>query len=293
VAVVGAGPAGLACAHRLSLNGHEVTVYEAKSKPGGLNEFGIAAYKTPNDFAQREVDYILSIGGINIQYDSALGAEVSLDKLTAVHDAVFIGAGLGTTNTLSIDGIDANGVVDAVDFIAQLRQNPTSVDVGSTVVVIGGGMTAIDAAVQSKVLGAKQVSVVYRRNQIDMNASEFEQQLAQTQNVQLRTNLQPVALQVEEGVVCGVEFEHSSSGEKHILPCDRVLLAIGQAFDLSDALSALTMENGRIAVDNVGRTSHSQVWAGGDCVAGGEDLTVSAVQAGKVAAESINQVLGA
>jgi len=293
VAVVGAGPAGLACAHRLSLHGHEVTVYEAKAKPGGLNEFGIAAYKTPENFAQREVNYILSLGGIRVEYDSALGGGIHLDDLTERHDAVFVGAGLGATNSLDIDGIDAPGVGDAVEFIAQLRQNPDAVKVGSHVVVIGGGMTAIDAAVQAKVLGATTVSLIYRRDQRDMNASEFEQQLAQTHNVQIITNLQPVKISPEARSVLRVEFEQRGTGVKHEFSCDQLLLAIGQKFHLNDALSALSLENGRIVVDAAGRTSHAQVWAGGDCASGGDDLTVSAVQAGKVAAESINQVLGA
>lgn len=301
IAIVGAGPAGLACAHRLALYGHDVTIYEAAPKPGGLNEYGIAAYKTLNNFAQREVEYILSIGGISIEYDTKLGSGVSLDALAEKHHAVFIGAGLGSTNALGLEGIDAKGVRDAVDFIAELRQSndASRLDVGKAVVVIGGGMTAIDAAVQSKLLGATDVTVVYRRDQSAMNASEFEQQLAQTQGVTLKTNWQPANLSVSNGAIAGVEFEGtagsngalSGNGDKQTLACDRLLLAIGQAFHLSEALEGLSLENGRIRVDASGQTSHAKVWAGGDCVAGEEDLTVSAVQAGKLSAESIHTAL--
>ena len=303
VAVVGAGPAGLSCAHRLALHGHAVTIFEAKSKPGGLNEFGIAAYKTIEDFAQREVDYVLSIGGIDVEYNKALGTSLSLSDLKNRFDAVFLGMGLDDTNTLNIDGHDIDGVHDAVDFIAELRQSeqPDTLDVGKDVLVIGGGMTAIDAAVQSRLLGADDVTVVYRRDQESMNASAFEQQLAQTHGVLLKTNWQPVRIVADNGTLTGVEFEQTEShngklqgtGSTRLFSCDRLLLAIGQQFGAAPALDGVTLENKRIAVDANGRTSDSQIWAGGDCVAGGDDLTVSAVQAGKLAAMSIHDVLSA
>ncbi len=303
VAVVGAGPAGLSCAHRLALQGHAVTIFEAHSKPGGLNEFGIAAYKTVDNFAQREVNYVLSIGGIDVEYEKPLGPSLSLDDLKNQFDAVFLGMGLGNTNTLDVPGHDVGGVHDAVEFIAQLRQadNPQSLDVGNDVVVIGGGMTAIDAAVQSKLLGADDVTVVYRRDQDSMNASPFEQQVAQTHGVLLKTHWQPSQIIANNGKVAGVEFEKTAvqngtlqgTGEKRVFTCDRVLLAIGQQFEANDTLNGLDLENRRIKVDENGRTSDAKIWAGGDCVAGGDDLTVSAVQAGKVAALSIHTQLSA
>ncbi len=303
IGVVGAGPAGLACAHRLALHGHDVTIYEASTKPGGLNEFGIAAYKTPNDFAQKEVEYILSIGGIDIQYGKALGSNISLDDMRSQHDAVFIGVGLGQTNALNLANSDVSGVKDAVDFIADLRQasDPSQLNIGNNIVVVGGGMTAIDAAVQSKILGAENVTLVYRRDHDGMNASEFEQQLAQTHGVSIITNWQPAAIQVKDGAVSAVEFERtqtnngalSGTGETRQWPCDQLLLAIGQGFNLENVLNGLTFEKGRIQTDEYGKTSQSGVWAGGDCVSHGDDLTVSAVQAGKLAAESIHTTLGA
>jgi len=204
VAIVGAGPAGLACAHRLALLGHEVTIFEGKSKPGGLNEFGIAAYKSVDNFAQREVDYVLSIGGISIEYEKTLGTSLTLTDLKNRFDAVFLGIGLDDTNSLDVEGNELDGVHDAVDFIAELRQapQPENLDVGSNVVVIGGGMTAIDAAVQSRLLGADDVTVVYRRDQDSMNASAFEQQIAQTHGVLLKTNWQPVRV-LRTTVCCG------------------------------------------------------------------------------------------
>ena len=167
IAVVGAGPAGLSCAHRAAMLGHDVTVFEAKPKPGGLNEYGLATYKTVDDFAQKEIDWLLSIGGIRMRHGQALGNTITLADLTLQFDAVFLGLGLGGVNALGLTGEFASGVGNAVEFIAGLRQTNdyAAVPVGRRVVVIGGGMTAVDAAVQSRKLGAEEVTIVYRRDQ--------------------------------------------------------------------------------------------------------------------------------
>ena len=301
VAVVGAGPAGLSCAHRLALHGHKVTVFDALPKSGGLNEYGIATYKTIDDFAQREVDYILSIGGIDVQNAKALGKDFTLDSLKQEYDAVFLGIGLGDVNSAGLDAEDAGNVEDAVDFIARLRQAPNKADVGvgRHVVVIGGGMTAIDAAVQSKLLGAEDVSVVYRRAQSQMNASRYEQELAQTNGVLLKTHLQPKKIISQAGAVTGVEFEYTEirddklmgTGETTTINCDMVLMAIGQSLAEQARENNISLSANRIEVDEHQRSSDAQIWAGGDCASNGEDLTVAAVQAGKLAAESIHEVL--
>ncbi len=303
IAVVGAGPAGLAAAHRLSLFGHEVTIFEAREKAGGLNEFGIAAYKSTEDFAAREVDFILSLGGISIDYGKRLGRDIHLTDLAATFDAVFLGMGLGGTNALNL-GEEPYGVIDAVDYIAQLRQSDdlTRLPVGRRVVVIGGGMTAIDIASQIKRLGAEEVTIVYRRSQEQMNASEYEQALAQTDGVLIRTWGRPVALLADNGALTGVEIEYTretdgklvGTGETYTIPCDQLFKAIGQTFLASDlAQAGLKMQSGRIVIDVDGRTSLGNVWAGGDCVHGGEDLTVAAVADGRDAAIAIDRALRA
>jgi glutamate synthase (NADPH/NADH) small chain len=304
VAVVGGGPAGLSCAHRLAMLGHAVTVYCRDGKLGGLNEYGIAAYKTVNDFAQREVAWILGIGGIEVKTGAALDGRLSLVQLRQEFDAVFIGAGLQGTNRLGLDREDMPGVVDAVKYIAELRQAPdkSRLPVGRRIVVIGGGMTAIDVAVQSRRLGAEDVTIVYRRGREQMGASEFEQQLAQNDGVRIRHWAKPVRL-LGSAHIEGVEFERTrmgangrleGTGAKFALEADVVFKAIGQELPpatLGDAAAMLRMEAGRIAVDGERRTSLENVWAGGDCVAGGKDLTVAAVQDGKLAAESIDRWL--
>ena len=287
VAVVGGGPAGLSCAHRLATLGHEVVIFNRDDKPGGLNEYGIAAYKTVNNFAQTEVEYILSIGGIEVRNHCALGEEVSLDDLCDEYAAVFLGIGLSKANDLGIDGEDKNGVVNAIEYIAKLRQteDKSTLPIGQTVVVIGGGMTAIDMAVQSRLLGAKQVHMVYRRGPENMSASAFEQALAQTSGVTIHHRAPPTRILGDE-FVTGVEFE--ADGGTFVLYADMVFKAIGQH---TDGIEGLVLENGRIVVDEGYMTSLEGVWAGGDCVVGGDDLTVSAVQHGKLAAIDIDRRL--
>jgi dihydropyrimidine dehydrogenase (NAD+) subunit PreT len=300
VAVIGAGPAGLACAHRLAMHGHGVTVFEAREKSAGLNEYGIAAYKATDDIAQREVEFILSVGGISVEHGQALGNDLTLDGLRDDFDAVFLGLGLGGVNDLGIDGDENEGAEDAVEFIDELRQakDLSKLPIGRKIVVIGGGMTAIDAGVQAKLLGAQEVTIAYRRGKERMNASKFEQDLAQTKGVNIRHNVKPVRLDVDgDGKVCGIELEYtqtangklSGTGETFILEADMVFKAIGQNF--SGDTADVKLEGGRIKVDEDRRTSLNDVWAGGDCIAGGDDLTVAAVEDGKRAAESIHQTL--
>jgi len=307
IAVVGAGPAGLACAHALARAGHSVTILEARKKGGGLNEFGIAAYKANDDIAQKELAYILAVGGITVQYGKALGRDVTLADLVKRYDAVFLGIGLSGTNDLGL-GTGMRGIVDAVAFIADLRQakNKAKLPVGRNVIVIGGGMTAIDAATQAKLLGAETVTIVYRRGREAMAASAYEQDVAQTRGVLIRHNLSPVKLKHEgkgkDRSIAGVKFEYTETkggklkgiGETVTLACDQVLVAIGQTLVERDLGKAgLQLEKGRIRVDDEKRTSLPGVWAGGDCVAGGQDLTVTAVEDGKRAAASINAFLAA
>ncbi|OJF97799.1 NAD(P)-dependent oxidoreductase [Pararhizobium antarcticum] len=302
IAVVGAGPAGLACAHRLAVNGHDVVIYDAREKAGGLNEYGIATYKAVDDFAQKEVDYVLAIGGIEIRNSQMLGRDVSLADLKSRHDAVFLGMGLSGVNALRTEGEAADGVEDAIDFIARLRQagDKAEVAIGRRVVVLGGGMTAIDAAVQAKLLGAEEVTICYRRGKEHMNASEFEQDLAASKGVSIKHWLQPKRIVSRDGKVAGIELEYTTlsenrlvgTGETGIIAADQILKAIGQTFE-ADGLGALLLDGGRISTDAEGRTTLDGVWAGGDCVKGGEDLTVSAVAMGRDAAMSIHRALAA
>jgi len=295
IAVVGAGPAGLACAHRLAMKGHDAVLFDARDKPGGLNEYGIASYKTVEGFAQAEVEWLMRIGGITLRTGQRLGRELSLEALREGHDAVFLAIGLAGVNALRAEGEEQAHVLDAVDFIAEVRQagELASIPVGRDVVVIGGGMTAVDAAVQSRLLGAENVTIVYRRGRDRMSASLHEQDLAASKGVKIVTGASPVRL-TGGAQVTGVEFAYteegpeglSATGETFTLKADMVLKAIGQHLD--GAPGGLELTGRKIAVTGPGRTTLPGVWAGGDCATGGDDLTVTAVAEGRDAAEDIH-----
>jgi glutamate synthase (NADPH/NADH) small chain len=308
VAVVGGGPAGLACAHRLAVLGHGVTLFDAKPKLGGLNEYGIASYKTVDGFAQKEVDWLLAIGGIEVKPHHRLGHDIHLETLVRDFDAVFLGLGLAGVNAIGIAEPAEAPLRAAVDFIAELRQsNPAEVAVGRKVVVIGGGMTAVDAAVQSRLLGAEDVTIVYRRGPEAMSASGYEQEWAQTNGVKIKHWAAPNEVVTHAGRVAGMRFVRTrveggklvETGETFTLDADVVLKAIGQTFVAEPVAGptgdgapiTLAMEGGAIATDDDGQTSHPKVWAGGDCRHGGRDLTVEAVEHGKRSAMAIDRAL--
>jgi glutamate synthase (NADPH/NADH) small chain len=268
-----------------------------------LNEYGLATYKTVDAFAQKEIDWLLSIGGIQIRCNQSLGEIITLADLTLKFDAVFLGMGLAGVNALGLNNEFAAGLGDAVEFIAGLRQTSdyANLPVGRRVVVIGGGMTAVDAAVQSRKLGAEEVTIVYRRDEQRMPASKYEQEWARRSGVTIRTWAVPKAIETNAGHVEAVGFANvpevggklEATGKLWSIPADTVLKAIGQKLVLADpALATLALRDGRIQVNEEGHTSMPKVWAGGDCSWGGRDLTVEAVEHGKIAAQSIDCALG-
>lgn len=306
IAVVGAGPAGLSCAHRLAMHGHDVVIFEAREKAGGLNEYGIAAYKLVDDFAQREVEFLLQIGGIEIRHGHKLGDDLSLSALHQQFDAVFLGIGLAASKRLGLADEDAPGLLPATDYIRELRQTDdlTQLPIAERCIVLGAGNTAIDMAVQMSKLGARDVNLVYRRGFEEMGATEHEQDIAKANQVRLLTWAQPDAVLLNEhGQVRGMRFARTrlengrlqNTGQTFELAADAIFSAIGQAFDaqaLSDPLAReLKREGERIWVDAQLQTSVPGVYAGGDCTALGQDLTVQAVQHGKLAAEAIHSHL--
>jgi len=307
VAVVGAGPAGLSCAHRLAMLGHDVVVFEAREKAGGLNEYGIAKYKLPGDFAQQEVDFLMSIGGIQIQHGHILGVNLHLQDLHTRYDAVFLGIGLQASRRLGLTGEDAPGLASAIDYIATLRQagDLAALPVPKRAIVIGAGNTAIDMAVQIKRLGADEVTLVYRRGFEAMSATGHEIEIAKEHFVRMRTWAAPLEVLLDDaGRVRGMRFEETRMEDGRLvatggiveIAADAVFKAIGQGMEgdsLSDPL-ARELERGsgnggdKIHVDSFFRTTLPGVYAGGDCVAPGQDLTVQAVQHGKLAALAIH-----
>jgi dihydropyrimidine dehydrogenase (NAD+) subunit PreT len=304
IAVVGAGPAGLACAHRLALLGNDVVIFESREKSGGLNEYGIAKYKLTGDFAQRETAFVLDIGGIEVQHGRTLGVNLHLQDLHAQYDAVFLALGLNASRQLGLTGEHAPGLMAAVDYIAALRQTAdlSALPVPRRAIVIGAGNTAIDMAVQLKRLGAEDVTLVYRRGFDAMTATHHEQDIAKANFVRMRTWAAPLEVLLDDaGQVRGMRFEETrlsdddrlfGTGAFIEIVADAVFKAIGQSVDpasLADPLAhELTRLGDKINVDAQFRTSLPGIYAGGDCVAPGQDLTVQAVQHGKLAAHAIH-----
>ncbi|MAK08925.1 MAG: hypothetical protein CML36_00355 [Rhodobacteraceae bacterium] len=288
----------MACSHRLAMLGCDVEIFESKSKAGGLNEYGIATYKSVDNFASKEIDWLLKIGGIKINFNKTLGKDFSIDELRKSFDAVFIGCGLQDTNKISINDSSDQLVEDAVDFIADLRQinDFSSLPIGRNVVVIGGGMTAIDAAVQSQLLGAEKVTIIYRRNLDNMSASQKEQNNATSKGVKIIANAIPTSIEKNKDIhklkLSYTEVDNKTGQLKELdqtfsIEADQIFCAIGQKF--SNLLDVFQSKKGKIMIDSDCKTSVENVWAGGDCVDKGEDLTVSAVAQGRDAAQAIHK----
>ena len=300
VAIIGAGPAGLSCAHVLSREGVDITIYEKESKGGGLMTYGIAAYKVTPQFCEEEVNYILSLGGIEIQYNQELGRNISLEELQKKYDAVYLGFGVGLARQLGIPGENLEGVEDAISFIYNIRaKGYDTVAVGDKVAVIGMGMTAIDAATQAKRLGAKEVTIVYRRTQEEMPCTEAELDIAKLDGCNIIWLAAPKEIKGKEKVsqlVCSLmELGEPDSGGRRspvdtgktiTLEVDMVIKAAGQ-MPYEEIIQKFKIKNLKFKIDtDNASTNINGVFAGGDCVNGGKEV-VDAVQAGKEGAQAI------
>jgi glutamate synthase (NADPH/NADH) small chain len=306
VAVVGAGPAGLSCAHSLSKEGIEVTIYEKEKKGGGLMTYGIAAYKVTPQFCEDEVQYITGIGGIEIKYEQELGKSISLEVLQKNYDAVYLGIGVGLARKLEIPGEDLDGVVDAISFIYDIREKGYSnVAVGDRVAVIGMGMTAIDAATQAKRLGAKEVTMLYRRTLEEMPCTQVELDIAKLDGCKIIWLAAPKEVLGTSGKVSALVCNKMKLGEPDVsgrrspvdtgetfaLEVDMVIKAAGQ-MPFEELVNNNHLENkyGKIVVKDKASTNIKGVFAGGDAENGGKEV-VDAVQAGKDGAKAIMQFL--
>lgn len=306
VAVVGAGPAGLSCAHVLSREGVDVTIFEKESKGGGLMTYGIAAYKVTPQFCEDEVNYILGVGGIEIKYNQELGKDISLAQLKKEFDAVYLGIGVGVARQLDIPGEKLEGVVDAIQFIYDIRANGFStVPVGDKVAIIGMGMTAIDAATQAKRLGAKEVTLVYRRTEAEKPCTDVELDIAKLDGCEIIWLAAPKKIKGSGGkvkqLICSVmslgEPDASGrrspvdTGETFSLDVDMVIKATGQVpFEKLVKKFKIQNSKGKISIDSNCATNIKGVFAGGDAVNGGKEV-VDAVQAGKDGAAAILKYL--
>lgn len=303
IACIGAGPASLSCAAELRRRGYPVTVFDSRALPGGLNTYGVAEYKLKAQDSLRETELVRSLG-VEFEYGVEVGRTVTLSKLEQQYDAIFLGVGLGAMEPLGVPGEDLPHVVDALRFIADYKTSQ-SIPVGSRVIVIGGGNTAIDAAIAARRLGAKQVFMAYRRSESEMPAFRFEYKHAQLEGVEFLWQTQPVRI-LSDGLECvrtalgqpdasGRRSPVPVEGSHFALPCDMVIPALGQSRlqELMAAVPEVKFTKGCVSIDRAtGATGHPRYFAGGDCVNGGREV-VDAVADGKRAAAGIAQSLEA
>ena len=298
VVCIGGGPASLAAAHRLRRDGHQVTIIEKGSYLGGLNTTGIASYKMKADRSISEVEWLLSIGGIEIRSGISVPDQCSWTDLKSEFDAIFVGFGLGEDSLLSLAGAENKGIMGAVDFIAKMKLTQLDVSKVKNAVVIGGGNTALDAVRELKGLGVESVTLAYRGGEAQMSGYKHEWSEAKREGVVPSWRSQPLSFSAEQGKVTSATFQMMDenkqplAGQTKTLPADLVLLAIGQGKlgTLMSGLDGVVVENGKIVTDEQGSTGASGVYAGGDCRNGGKEV-VNAVAEGNQAAQAIHTYL--
>ena len=308
IAVIGGGPAGLACAAELTKRGHEAVVFDAASKPGGLNTRGVAEYKQTRTAALAEIAWLQDLG-VTVRENTVVGEDITFDELVSGYDAMFFGAGLGAIPVLGVPGESLAGVEDALRLIEAVKTGALAPDgfAGKTVVVLGGGNTAIDAARLAVRLGAVRTVVIYRRGPDEMPAYKHEVAEARREGVAFSFWSAPHSV-IGDGKVEAVRCQRTepgpvgSDGRPAVITSDEppydvhadvVVRATGQATRqslLSELPDVATDGRGRIIVDEEQRTSQPGVWAGGDCVNGGKEV-VNAVAEGMAAARSIDEEL--
>lgn len=298
VALIGAGPASLACAHRLRRFGHACTLFEKREVIGGLNTFGVAPYKMKADRAIDEVEWLLSIGGVEIRTGVEVGVDVSFAELEAEYDAVFVGIGLGPDNHLGVDGEDLANVYGAVDFIERFKLAPMDFAGLRRVAVLGGGNTAIDCVREALGLGFPEVTMVYRGDEAGMSGYDHEWKAAKVEGARAAWRTQPVGYVGDGGRVTGVRVVSLDAskkpipGSEHVLDADVVLVAIGQSrlLDLLAGLDGVTTDKRRVIADANGFTGRPGVYVGGDLANGAKEV-VNAVAEGRDAAIAIHATL--
>jgi glutamate synthase (NADPH/NADH) small chain len=311
VALIGAGPASLSCAAELRKRGYETVIFDANPQPGGLDTYGIAAYKMRAQDVEKEIAMVRALG-VEIRSGTAVGKDVSLPQLERDFDAVFIGIGLGATDDLRIPGEELEGCGDALSFIEETKSKTLAeIQIARRIAVIGGGNTAIDVVTAARRLGAEEVSMVYRRSPEEMSAFDYEYELAKKDTVAFVWQALPVRV-IDDGHGCVAALEcvrtekdgkdargRSSfvpvTGTEFRLDVGMVIKALGQKrkTDFLQQIEKLELKNGCVVVDaGTMQTANRKYFAGGDCVNGGGEV-VDAVAHGKKAAAGIHQALEA
>lgn len=311
VGIIGSGPAGLSCATYLARLGYKVTVYDKKPLAGGLDTYGMAEYKMTQAVSTTEAAMVERLG-VEFKMNTEIGRDVSFEELESVHDAVFLGAGLGQTQKLNIPGENLNGVYEALDFIERIKSRDwENVPIAQTVAVIGAGNTAVDAVTQARRLGAERVLMIYRRSEREMPAYQYEYELAKKDAVEFYwltapveivgneggsgvATLRCVRMQLGEPDASGRRSAQPIGGSEFEIPVGMVVKALGQQKmrDFLGSIPGVELDDaGRVVVNKqTMQTGNPKYFAGGDCVNGGREA-VDASQMGKLAAMGIHETL--
>jgi len=309
VACIGSGPASLACGAELAKWGYEVTIFDRNQLPGGLNTYGVAAYKARAADSLREIELVKQLG-VAFRQKVEVGRDVAFAELESKFDAIFIGVGLGETWALNLPGEDLHGVYGAIEFIEKTKTQPFhEVEVGRRVACVGAGNTAIDVVTAGRRLGAETVYLIYRRGEPEMPAFAYEYQLAKQDGVSFLWQTQPVRVLGHNGVVIGLEcvrtqFGSSDGkgrrnpvpvpGSEFKLDVDMVVRAVGQMPTTDFLKSVRGVEinsDGTVKINDCHQTGHPKYFAGGDCTNGGKEV-VDAVAEGMAAAQGLDAWLG-
>ncbi|MBM4006310.1 MAG: glutamate synthase [Planctomycetes bacterium] len=297
VALIGAGPASLAAAHELRRLGHACTIFEKRATIGGLNTFGVAPYKMKADRSLTEAEWVLAIGGIEVKTGVTVGEQVTLQQLEQQFDAVFVGAGLGADSALGIPGENLPGVYGAVAWIEHMKLTKADMSAVKSAVIVGGGNTAIDASRETRGLGVRSVTMLYRGTREGMSGYQHEWSAALEEGVGTAWQSLPIAFEGTgrvQRVKC-VKLDASKrpiAGTEFTIEADLVLLAIGQAKlgDMLGSLAGVSVHKGIVKVDAHGFTGRAKWYAGGDCTNGGKEV-VNAAAEGKAAARAIDAAI--
>ncbi|MGD0963530.1 MAG: NAD(P)-dependent oxidoreductase [Candidatus Acidiferrales bacterium] len=305
IACIGAGPASLACAAELAKRGYDVTIFDRRENPGGLNTYGIAAYKTRAADAIRETDLVKQLG-VKFRQNTEVGRDISFTDLESRFDAIFIGVGLGETWDLTLPGEDLQGVLGAIEFIEKTKVQPfPEIEIGRRIACIGAGNTAIDVVTAARRLGAEATYLIYRRGEPEMPAFAYEYQLAKQDAISFLWQTQPVRVIGANGVVTGLECVRTElgapdaqgrrtpaplPGTEFALQVDMVVRAVGQQ-PITDSLRTIKglelNKNGTVKINERHQTGHPKYFAGGDCTNGGREV-VDAVAEGMAAARGLD-----
>lgn len=307
VAVVGGGPAGLSAAYYLQLMGHEVTIYDQRSKLGGMVRYGIPDYRLPQDKLDEDIDFILRTG-VKVFTETAIGADLSYDDLADKFDAIYLSVGAHDDNKLGCPGEDATNVISAVQFLRASGEGQAPDLSGKRVVIVGGGNVAMDCTRTARRLGAASVECVYRRRIADMTALSEEIEEAMAEGCQVSELMAPIRIEKNaDGTVRGLVVQPQQIGPvgsdgrpkpqaanvpEVEIACDVVIIAIGQKINTDAFAHVIATERGRILANEQGALAdHDGLFAGGDAVTGPATV-IRAIAAGKVAAANIDEALG-